>query len=445
MFNELSQEQLSSLYKLAPIKKLEEDQILIKEGDKNQTFYLILDGEIRIVKDFQGRDSVLGSVGRGSLLGEISFTRRIPRTASAVANKPSTVMVIEEATFSALDKKMQFVFLRQMNELSCKRIQELEAREIQLSSQNQQLMTHLFNTRAQSQPDYDSSETIQAIINKIPRLPFFAIDLSVKLFEERTTVKEISEIIKQDPSLLGLVMKRINSAYYGFRNKISDIDRAIVLIGFNGLYQLAVSEGARRTMPDRQYFRDLHAHMMAISNISYFLSLITHRGTPAEIATIGLLHDLGNTVVELLRDQNPNLRFLLDSLDPSQMGSILLKKWGLPEAVWKSIGYQSYPEFCSPSKIPQEILANVALIFMAHLCYQIFQTHSEQNLPVTFVKDYKAALNLENFSLLQIVEKILLPALAKRLKTFPAPFRNLIVNYIEVCDSSKIKRETKTI
>ena len=80
IFNELNKEQISSLYRLAPIKKLEEGQILIKEGDKNQTFYLILDGEIRIVKDFQGTDSVLGTVGKGSLLGEISFIRKIPRT-----------------------------------------------------------------------------------------------------------------------------------------------------------------------------------------------------------------------------------------------------------------------------------------------------------------------------------------------------------------------------
>ena len=437
MFNELSQEQLSFLYRLAPIKKLEKDQILIKEGDKGQVFYLVLDGEIRILKDFQGIETVLGTLGRGNLLGEISFTRKIPRTASAVATKPSTVMAIEEATFNALDKNLQFIFLRQMNELSYKRIQELEYRETQLSSQNHQLMAHILNARAQGQINYSNSETIHAIINKIPRLPSFAVTLPTRLFEERTTVREIAETIKQDPSLLGMVMKRINSPYYGFRNKISDIDRAVVLIGFNGLYQLVVSEGARKTMPDRQYFRDLHTHMVAISNISYFLSLGAQKGTPVEIATIGLLHDLGNIIVELLKDQNPNLCFLLDSLDPDQMGSILLKKWDLPEAVWKSIGSQSYPEFCPSSKIPEEILVNVTLLFMAHLCYRIFQTHSEQDLPLTFIEDYKKIMNLERFTLTQIVEKILLPALRKRLKNFPTAFRNLIVNYTEACDSKK--------
>jgi hypothetical protein len=161
---------------------------------------------------------------------------------------------------------------------------------------------------------------------------------------------------------------------------------------------------------------------------------VTKTGIPAEIATIGLLHDLGNIVIELLKDQNPNLSFLLDSLDPAQMGSILLKKWSLPEGVWNSIGHQNYPMFSPPSRVPQEILNNVSLLFMSHLIYEIFKGHSDQDLPDTFLEDYKGVLNLGKYSLVQIIEKILLPIFKKRLRTFPEPFRNLISGYLEAND-----------
>ena len=436
LFSKLNQEQIKALYSIAPIKRLKEEQILIKEGDQDQTVYLVLDGEIRIVKDFQGQNSLLGTVGKGCWLGEISFTRKIPRTASAVANKPSTVMAIEEATLGALDEDVQLLFLKQMNELSYERIRELETEESRLLSRNRRLMDNLFNAHVREQPDYDGSEAIHKIIQKIPQLPTFVGTLSVKLFEEGTTVKEIADTIKQDPSLLGLVMKRINSSYYGFQNKISDIDRAILLIGFNGLYQLVVSEGARRTMPDRPYFRELHAHLVSISNISYFLSQVTKTGIPAEIVTIGLLHDLGNIVTELLKDQNPNLRFLLNSLDPAQMGSILLKKWGLPKAVWNCIGHQNLPMYCPPSKVPRETVPNVALLFVSHLIYEILQGHSDQDLSDIFLEDYKKVLNLGRYSLMQCIETILLPIFKKSLRTFPEPFRNLIVGYLETDSQS---------
>jgi hypothetical protein len=116
------------------------------------------------------------------------------------------------------------------------------------------------------------------------------------------------------------------------------------------------------------------------------------------------------------------------------MGSILLKKWSLPEAVWKSIGHQNYPLFCPPSKVPREILPNVALLFTSHLIHEIFQGHSDQDLPDTFLEEYKGVMNLGSYSLMQIIEKILLPIFRKRLRTFPEPFRKLILGYLDSGD-----------
>jgi hypothetical protein len=87
--------------------------------------------------------------------------------------------------------------------------------------------------------------------------------------------------------------------------------------------------------------------------------------------------------------------------------------------------------FCPPSKVPQEILPNVALLFLSHLIYEVFQGHSDQDLPDTFLEDYKGVLNLGRHSLMQLIEKILLPIFKKRLRTFPEPFRNLVLGYLE--------------
>lgn len=434
----LSEKQLKTLYSLAPIKRLKTDEVLIRQGDVEQTVYVILEGEIRIVKSRNGSEELIATLGRGNWVGEISLTKQIPRTASAIANLPSSVMAIDKAILGALDENAQLFFYKQLNELASERISKLQAREAELTNRNSLLMDHLYSAHAQSRPDYNNSEMIQSIINRIPRLPVFAGTLATKLFEEQTSVKEIADLVKQDPSLLGMIMKRLNSAYYGFRSKISDIHHALVLIGFNGLYQLVMAEGVRRTMPDKPFYGDLQAHSVAISNITYALSRESKIGKPPEIATIGLLHDLGKVVIELLKDQNPNLKFILEAMDPTQIGSILLKKWNLPEVVWKSVAFQRYPEFSLPSKVPQEILPDVALLCMAHICYLIFEGLTEEELPLTFIEEYKDVLNWGSFSLPHLAREVILPGLIKKQKTFPLSFRQLIVKAAGAVDPKKI-------
>jgi HD-like signal output (HDOD) protein len=438
LFKGLSERQLKTLYSLAPIKRLEADQVLIREGDTDQTVYVVLEGEIRIVKSHNGYNELIGTLGRGNWVGEISLTKQIPRTASAIANLPSSIMAIDRAILGALDENAQLFFYKQLNELTSERIGKLQVRERELTNRNSLLMDHLYSAHTQSQPDYSNSEMIRSIIEKIPRLPVFADTLATKLFEEQTSVKEIAGLVKQDPSLLGMVMKRINSAYYGFRSKISDIHHALVLIGFNGLYQLVMAEGVRRTMPDKPFYQDLQAHSVAISNISYALSQASKIGKPSEIATIGLLHELGKVIIELLKDQNPSLNFILETMDPAQMVSILLKKWNLPEVVWKSVAFQRYPEFSLPSKVPREILPNVALLCMAHICYLIFEGLTEEELPPAFIEEYKDVLKWRRFSLSHIAREVILPGLIKKQNTFPSSFRELIAKAAGAEDPKKI-------
>ena len=52
-FDGLSEKELNTLYNLATINRVQEDEILIREGEADQTLYVVLDGQIRIIKDLQ--------------------------------------------------------------------------------------------------------------------------------------------------------------------------------------------------------------------------------------------------------------------------------------------------------------------------------------------------------------------------------------------------------
>ena len=71
---------------------------LFREGEKGETMYVLLQGEIDI---FLG-DFVLETAGPGALLGEMALIDDSPRTANAVAKSPARLAQIDRRRFHFL-------------------------------------------------------------------------------------------------------------------------------------------------------------------------------------------------------------------------------------------------------------------------------------------------------------------------------------------------------
>ena len=425
-FEGLGEKELNTIYRLAIPRTLEKGETLFREGETDQTLYVVLEGEIRVVRNLQGQPETISMMHRGAWLGEFGFTGKMPRTETAFASQPSRVLAINKAVVDALDEKTQLPLFKRLCLLGSLRNRDQALRERKLAVKNRQLIEALFSARTKGKLDYTASQMVQGVIDKVPKLPAFASTLAYKLLLEGTPLKEVSETIKADPALVGVVMKTINSAFYGFHKKISDVHRAVVLLGVNEIYRLVMGAGVRRTMPDTPYFRTLHYHSLAISYIGSTLSQRAQRGNPAQIATIGLLHDLGDIVAKLLIEKYPAVEMLVDAQHRAHMGALLLKRWNLPDVVSQSVAFQCYPEFTPPAKIPPETRINVTLLYVAHLCYDIFQGDSEDDLATAFRDEYLSLLNWGRLSVSDIARKFVLPDLIKKRLSFPVFFREML-------------------
>jgi HD-like signal output (HDOD) protein len=425
-FDGLSERELTSLYRLAPIRKLERGEYLIKEGDTDQTVYIILDGLLTVIKNFNEEPVEIATLSEGDWVGEIAFTQRIRRTASAVAKIPSSVMSIDKPTLNTLEPATQLFFYRKLNDLAAIRAADLSQRETQLTTVNRRLMSYIQSNRTRGNADYQGSPMIRGIITKVPRLPAFAADLAIRILDEAISPNEVAEAVKEDPAMVGLVLKAVNSPLYGFTNKVSDIHHAIVLLGFNEVYQLIMADGLRRTMPDTPVFRELQAHSVAIAHLAFVISQESRLGRPPETATLGLLHDLGSGVVQLLKDKNPALAMLIDALDTAQLGALLLKEWQLPDKLCLAMEYQLNPEFSVPSMIPEEVRGHVTVLYFAHLCYDHFAHNDLSGTPFTFLEDYLALLGWSGLSFQEVADTRVLPALTRKAATYPSSLRNLL-------------------
>lgn len=68
---------------------------ILKEGDEGDRAFLVQDGEIDIIK----HGTVVATIGKGELLGEMALIDDKPRMASAVARTDATCIIISRDTF----------------------------------------------------------------------------------------------------------------------------------------------------------------------------------------------------------------------------------------------------------------------------------------------------------------------------------------------------------
>ena len=94
----------------------------------------------------------------------------------------------------------------------------------------------------------------------------------------------------------------MNSAFYGFQYKISDIRNAVVLLGFNAvrnaIVSLAVIEafGKNNRLKDFD-ITDFWKHSLAVAVTSKSISVKSRTNSPDNCFVGGLLHDVGKVIL----------------------------------------------------------------------------------------------------------------------------------------------------
>lgn len=78
---------------------------IFKEGDEGNIAYVVQSGEVEIFKTVDGVETVLGTVGKGGIFGEMALIDSKPRMAGARAKKGSTVVLVSRAMFEQKLKK----------------------------------------------------------------------------------------------------------------------------------------------------------------------------------------------------------------------------------------------------------------------------------------------------------------------------------------------------
>ena len=101
----MTDEQLERLARFVEVESVPAGLVIVRQGERDDTLYLILEGELRVRLEIVGRETVLARLSAGDFFGDIAFLDRGPRSADVVANTHSLVAKITGPAFDQLARE----------------------------------------------------------------------------------------------------------------------------------------------------------------------------------------------------------------------------------------------------------------------------------------------------------------------------------------------------
>jgi hypothetical protein len=101
----MTDEQLQRFAEFMEVEEVPQWSVIVRQGDPGNTMYLILQGELRVRINVNGKETTLATLTIGEFFGDISLFDNGPRSADVVANTDSVVAKLSSNAVSQLAEK----------------------------------------------------------------------------------------------------------------------------------------------------------------------------------------------------------------------------------------------------------------------------------------------------------------------------------------------------
>jgi HD-like signal output (HDOD) protein len=135
-----------------------------------------------------------------------------------------------------------------------------------------------------------------ALSDGLPTLPAYVFELNTLLAATPVDLRRVAEIIRTDPSLTAQVLRLCNSALMGFRERITKIENAVMLVGTERLRTMVLTCSLVEYVGHRVASQDIQSfwqHCFLTAALSERIARAIAYPVPEQAYLAGLLHDIG--------------------------------------------------------------------------------------------------------------------------------------------------------
>jgi len=218
-------------------------------------------------------------------------------------------------------------------------------------------------------------------IGGLPTLPRVASEIIARVSDPSSSMKDISKIIHQDPSLAAKILKVANSAFYGLRQEVTTLQLAMVVLGLKKIMNLVASISVFSVFPTRPDGRSVDRprfwlHSAGTGAIARSISQRMELDLDGEEFVAGLLHDIGKIVMDqYFHDEYLEILGRIEKGESglsaeeyvlgathSEVGDWIARHWKLPDQLVSSIRYHHDPGQAGENRVLAAIAGTANLL-----------------------------------------------------------------------------------
>ncbi len=158
--------------------------------------------------------------------------------------------------------------------------------------------------------------------------------------------EELAQVLGSDPGFVTRILRYVNSARFGLLTQVTDIRRALVVLGMRQIYRIVVAASTRDVLSTDE-LRDLWEHSLTTAFAAETIAVSAPSVLPNEAFLAGLLHDLGKVVLcrafpsayrkVLALEEHGVMSYIAETLvfgaNHAEVGAWLAKRWDLPDSI----------------------------------------------------------------------------------------------------------------
>lgn len=207
-------------------------------------------------------------------------------------------------------------------------------------------------------------------IRNLPSVPSVIYEVSKLLDNPMTSAADLAVLISKDQAMVARILTVANSPFYGLPRRVSTVEFAIVILGFESIKNIVIALSMLEAMKgksERNWNRKRYwLHSISTAGAAKRISEDLGYTKSGEAFTAGLLHDLGISIIqryfnrefhqihELVKKKD--MHFLdaeqeILGLTHQEIGFYLADRWNLPLHLNEAILYHHYPSRLSGNKV----------------------------------------------------------------------------------------------
>lgn len=195
-------------------------------------------------------------------------------------------------------------------------------------------------------------------LESLPALPATYLRIVEELAGPEPSIQRIGRLVEQDVAVAAMILKIVNSAFFGLLRKISSPSQAVALLGTEVVQGLVLGlhlfDSFDEKMIKKMSLPKLWQHSLHTGYLARALAGHGNRDKALVDAAFiaGLLHDLGKLLLamnfteqyrEVIQDAEAQDAFIFQSerevfgASHAEVGAYLLQTWGLPDTIVEGV------------------------------------------------------------------------------------------------------------